>query len=294
MSLLTGIFENQKLHIDNYDKNKHKNKIKCIACNNLILAKKGSIYAHHYAHHTNDECVIKRDKDIKTKWHMMWQNISIDCFIEKIITKNNKTYIADIVNDDDIIIEIQSSTLSLEDIQSRENFYNNLIWILNGNDAVKVNNNNEEHLCIRSNLLFTTTNNYLIVKFTKKFWRNITKPKYVDVGDCLYKIITYIDNDFYICQILDYTTFFNIYFNGILKKSSNETNEIILNGNKYPKDEYIIKKIPAENFNNFNTKQDVFYSENDNSFYGYGTYDIRGGLYKLGYRFDKYTKKWIF
>ena len=65
MSLLTGIFENQKLHIDNYDKNKHKNKIKCIACNNLILAKKGSIYAHHYAHHTNDECVIKRDKILK-------------------------------------------------------------------------------------------------------------------------------------------------------------------------------------------------------------------------------------
>lgn len=41
MSLLVCNFNNDRMHIEDYDKNIHHNKITCICCNELIIAKKG-------------------------------------------------------------------------------------------------------------------------------------------------------------------------------------------------------------------------------------------------------------
>ena len=83
MSLLTGIYNKTQLHIDKYCKNIHHDKVICCACNNILIAKKGNINMHHYAHDKNTDCIIKRDNDCKTPWHILWQNIAKPEFLEK-------------------------------------------------------------------------------------------------------------------------------------------------------------------------------------------------------------------
>ena len=41
-------------------------------------------------------------------------------------------HIADIKTDSGLVIELQHSSMSLEEMQSRENFYKKMIWIIDG------------------------------------------------------------------------------------------------------------------------------------------------------------------
>ena len=290
MSLLVGIFDKTQLHINKYCKNIHQNKVMCSACNNILVAKKGNINMHHYAHDKNTNCVIKRDKDCKTAWHILWQNIAKPEFLEKYINNDGKIHIADVINEKNMIIEIQHSNLSQEEIEKREKFYDNMIWILDGNDVVKISD--EEYICIKYNKMLTTTNNYEIVKITKKFWTKINKKAYIDIGFGMLEIIKHIGNNFCICKNIKYIDFLDKYYKNILISSIEETYDILYYHNELEKESYSIKKVPGGMDNERYTKKEVIYCENTNSFYGPGTYNLRDFFYSLGYIFNKNTKKW--
>jgi len=292
MSLLIGNFYNNKLHISEYKKEIHYNKVKCIGCDNIIRAKKGMINIHHWAHESKVECIFRRDKDCKTEWHMKWQNIVKNDYLEKIIIKNNKKHIADIMNENNIVIEIQHSILSNDEINERELFYNNMIWILDGTDNI-VKTDAESYICIKSNEMFITTNMYYIVKFTKKFWCQIKQKKYIDTGYYLYEIVNHIGNNYYICKMVKYEDFLDLYYKNILIYSIKDTIDILISYNEKELEPLTIKKVPGGIFNEVSTKREVIYCEKTNSFNGIGTYDIRSFLYNLGYRFDKNTKRWV-
>jgi competence CoiA-like predicted nuclease len=183
MSLLISICDKKQLHIDEYCKNIHRNKITCCACDNILIAKKGKINLHHFAHKKNADCVIKRDNDCKTPWHILWQNIAKPEYLEKFMGKNGKMHIADIVNEKNITIEIQHSNLSPEEIENREEFYGNMIWILDGTNTITDN----DMISSKYSVMFTTTNNYDIIKVSPKFWRAMNKKKYIDSGFGMYE-----------------------------------------------------------------------------------------------------------
>lgn len=291
MSLLTGMYTGQKIHIENYDKNIHLNDIICFGCKNKIIAKKGNINIHHFAHSIDTKCIIIRDSDCKTPWHILWQNIAKPEYLEKIIINDEKMHIADIVNDENLIIEIQHSNLSVDKIQSRELFYNHMIWILDGTDKINKDNNTCSEKC--SNY-FTTSNNFDIIKVSPRFWNFMKKKKFIDVGTGLYEIITQCSNNFYICKFIEYEDFLNKYYKNILKTSIETTIDILNNftSNKYDEGiEYVYTK------NNLSldayTQKEINYCEKTNTFYGPGTYYLRSDLFKIGFVFDKNQKKWI-
>jgi competence protein CoiA len=104
----------------------------CELCNSKVIAKCGSIVVHHWSHYSRKEC----DKwwEPETLWHRNWKNKFPEEYRE-IIFKNDSTmeiHRADIYTPAGLTIEFQHSFISNEERISRENFYNKLIWVVDG------------------------------------------------------------------------------------------------------------------------------------------------------------------
>jgi hypothetical protein len=102
----------------------------CELCNGKVIAKCGNIVVHHWSHYNRKEC----DKwwEPETLWHRDWKNKFPEEYRE-IIFKNDSTmeiHRADIYTPDGLAIEFQHSSIKKEERASRENFYNNLIWVV--------------------------------------------------------------------------------------------------------------------------------------------------------------------
>lgn len=108
-----------------------KMKGKCPYCDSTVVAKCGKINIWHWAHIPKAEC----DKwwENETEWHRNWKNC-FDIDNQEIIhfSDDGEKHIADIKTNDGLVIELQNSNISFEEIQSRNNFYKNIIWIVNG------------------------------------------------------------------------------------------------------------------------------------------------------------------
>jgi len=103
----------------------------CPLCKNKLVAKCGDIKIWHWAHKSKKDC----DPWYKgeSPWHIKWKEyFPKEC--QEVIIKNHR---ADIKTKEGLIIELQSSNISSEEIQKREEFYKNMIWILNGETIAK-------------------------------------------------------------------------------------------------------------------------------------------------------------
>jgi hypothetical protein len=106
-------------------------KAACPLCKSPVVAKCGPTNVWHWAHDSLADC----DSWIyepKTKWHCNWQRRFHRDDIEVVIERNGERHIADIVGNGDLVIEIQNSPISSDEINKRELFYGKMIWILNG------------------------------------------------------------------------------------------------------------------------------------------------------------------
>lgn len=116
-----ALFENQRVSANPVIKNAI-----CPLCKNSVITKCGTINVWHFAHKSNIEC--DKWSEHESEWHIGWKNY---------FPKNNqeiiiKPHIADILTDDNIVIELQNSSISPKEIEERENFYDKMIWIFNG------------------------------------------------------------------------------------------------------------------------------------------------------------------
>ena len=103
----------------------------CQLCEAEVVAKCGDIKVHHWAHKSKIEC----DKwwESETPWHRNWKN----CFPvewQEIVHKdaNGEKHIADIKTPHGLVVEFQHSHISKEERDSRESFYEHMIWIVDG------------------------------------------------------------------------------------------------------------------------------------------------------------------
>ena len=115
-----------------------KGKGLCPVCGNETLAKCGNKIIWHWAHRSSQMCDAWWENE--TKWHRDWKN-NWPIENQEIIHIDSNTgekHIADVKTDSGMVIEIQNSPIDEEELLSRENFYGNMIWIVNG---VKFKNN---------------------------------------------------------------------------------------------------------------------------------------------------------
>ena len=115
------------------------NKALCPLCNQKVISKCGDIKIWHWAHKSRIEC--DSFKEPETQWHLDWKSYFKKEEQEVVIEKTEfledgcrfpKKHRADIKTKKGLIIEFQNSPISPEKIQEREDFYGNMIWVLNG------------------------------------------------------------------------------------------------------------------------------------------------------------------
>ncbi len=89
---------------------------------------------HHWAHKTKQNCDPWWESE--TEWHRKWK----DCFSEEfqeIIMYDNETgekHVADVKTKTGFVIEFQHSAMKREEKASRENFYKNMVWVIDAKE----------------------------------------------------------------------------------------------------------------------------------------------------------------
>lgn len=103
----------------------------CQGCERPVVAKCGQIRRHHWAHESKQNCSYFRERE--TDWHRFWK----DNFPEEwqeVLQRDEVTgekHIADIQTDFEWTIEFQNSYISEDEKESRNDFYPNLVWVVN-------------------------------------------------------------------------------------------------------------------------------------------------------------------
>ena len=102
----------------------------CPCCGSELVAKCGEIKVHHWSH--KKKCDDHWWEN-ETEWHRNWKN-QFPKEWQEIIQRDEsgEKHIADVKTSSGWTIEFQHSAISKEERDSRDYFYNKLIWIVDG------------------------------------------------------------------------------------------------------------------------------------------------------------------
>jgi len=104
----------------------------CQSCGAELVAKCGKIKVNHWAHKKLKECDNWWENE--TEWHRNWKN-QFPLEWQEIIAyddKTNEKHIADVKTKHGLVLEFQHSNIEESELKSREQFYKNMIWIVDG------------------------------------------------------------------------------------------------------------------------------------------------------------------
>lgn len=118
-----------RISIDEYVKNDHKGKIEDYFGNELI-ARKGHINRHHFAHKKGQEYY---DFHLPDEWFINWMLRFDASVVEQPITIKGHTKIADVLSRDGTAIMFVNAFITPEQIRDIESFFGKVIWIVNAN-----------------------------------------------------------------------------------------------------------------------------------------------------------------
>jgi len=99
----------------------------CPVCGDELLPRCGEIRVWHWAHKSRRECDSWYEPE--TPWHQWWKSLVQNENVEVVRGKHR----ADIVGNDGIVIELQHSSISVDEIRAREAFYGDMIWLFDAN-----------------------------------------------------------------------------------------------------------------------------------------------------------------
>lgn len=103
----------------------------CPTCGAGMLAKCGPRVIHHWAHEGRRDCDPWWENE--TNWHREWKNMFPEVCREVSHTApNGEIHRADIKTPTGIYIEVQHSSMTDAERVSRESFYKNLVWVIDG------------------------------------------------------------------------------------------------------------------------------------------------------------------
>jgi competence protein CoiA len=107
----------------------------CTNCGAELVAKCGRVKVWHWAHKSKIECDPWWENE--TQWHRDWKDhFPIDWQeVSHIDSNTGEKHIADVKSPFGLVIEIQHSPIKFNERLSREQFYKDMIWIIDGNRA---------------------------------------------------------------------------------------------------------------------------------------------------------------
>lgn len=103
----------------------------CPTCAAAMVAKCGPRVIHHWAHCGRRNCDPWWENE--TEWHREWKNrFPEDCREISHTAPDGEIHRADIKTPTGIYIEVQHSSMTDAERESREAFYQNLVWVIDG------------------------------------------------------------------------------------------------------------------------------------------------------------------
>ena len=161
---------------------------KCPLCGADVVSKCGAVRIPHWAHKNLHDCDAWSEG--KTDWHIEWQDKFPREWQEITIRKNDIVHRADVCVPGDngehvAIIEFQHSYLEQEELTAREEFYHNLIWVV---DIASKKRDKTRFLKIKSFMpprdggwhLFE---NCFLERLFPKAWLNCKAPVFFDFAN---------------------------------------------------------------------------------------------------------------
>lgn len=109
---------------------KPKDKAICPICLAEVISKCGVVKKWHWAHKDISDCDSWAEPE--SEWHLNWKNEFPKEFQEYVIEKDSIKHRADVRLPNFEVIELQNSNISADDICDREVFYDDMIWVING------------------------------------------------------------------------------------------------------------------------------------------------------------------
>lgn len=104
----------------------------CEFCARTTIAKCGPKIMWHWSHAGKKHCDPWWQNE--TEWHRQWKSYFPGEWREKrrFDDEGNEWHIADVLTPNLVAVEFQNSPMPLDELRSRENFYGNMVWIVNG------------------------------------------------------------------------------------------------------------------------------------------------------------------
>ena len=123
-----------KFALVNGDKTEPQPKLRgvCTSCQSEMISKCGNIKVWHWSHKSKAPCDPWWENE--TEWHRAWKNRFPKDWQEiiHITSDTGEKHIADVKTDNGLVIEFQRSAILPEEIKSREAFYKNMVWVIDG------------------------------------------------------------------------------------------------------------------------------------------------------------------
>lgn len=140
----------------------------CPICEGRVIAKCGEIVVHHWAHEAGIDCDPWFEPE--TEWHRSWKALFPPACVEVAVGEHR----ADIRTGKGVVIELQNSSISPEEIRARESCYGRMVWIVNAAPFV-------DRLFLMAR--YGETNCFkLRWKNLRPTWQAARKPVYLDLG----------------------------------------------------------------------------------------------------------------
>jgi len=152
---------------------KHNKKAVCPICGEELIPKCGRIKVWHWAHKKGTDCDEWYEPE--TDWHRFWKSLVPKEWCEQVIKKNGEIHRADILTPTGLVIELQHSPISPDEIEEREEFYENMIWLFD----------------CRGKTFEKWGGSWCKMKYPKKHIAYCNKPTYLQYNEEIHEITEY-------------------------------------------------------------------------------------------------------
>ena len=160
----------------------------CPICQKEVIAKCGSIKVWHWSHKSLKDCDDWAEPE--SEWHYGWKQLFPKEQQEVKMGKHR----ADIKTRSGTIIELQNSSIDIKTLRQREDFYGDMIWLLNGSTIAK-------------HFYFNIETKYMRWLWKPAIVKYSNKPIFIDYKD---KIVKYSEIKFG-CTVFSKEQFLKLY-----------------------------------------------------------------------------------
>jgi hypothetical protein len=104
----------------------------CPGCRSPVIAKCGTLKVWHWAHEAGGDCDPWSEP--MGPWHLSWQGLVRPEAVEVPLGPHR----ADIVGNNDVVVELQHSSIDEMQVREREQFYGSMVWLFDATERFRM------------------------------------------------------------------------------------------------------------------------------------------------------------